>query len=79
SYTSEGFSPEDQKRLARIFYNLTERGCKVVLSNSDTPLIHRLYSDYKIERVSVSRTINCIGKKRKGYTELIISNIEKTS
>ena len=77
SYTSEGFSPEDQKRLSNIFSNLIERGCKVVLSNSDTPLIHELYFDYLPEKVPVSRTISCIGEKRKGYTELIISNVPK--
>jgi len=63
-YTQEGFSKEDQITLAKVYYDLT-----------DTPLIRSLYSKYDIERVRVSRTINCIGGKRKGYTELIINNL----
>jgi len=75
NYTQKGFTKEDQINLAKVFCDLTERGCRAVLSNSDTPLIHNLYSKYDIERVRVSRTINCIGGKRKGYTELIINNL----
>ena len=75
-YTQEGFSEEDQKKLAEVFNELTRRGCKVVLSNSDTPLIHTLYSKYDIEKVRVARTINCKGEKRTGYTELIINNLK---
>ena len=74
-YTQEGFSEEDQKCLAEIFYELTKKRCKVILSNSDTPLIRYLYSKYDIEKVQVARTINCKGEKRTGYTELIINNL----
>jgi len=74
NYTHEGFSENDQKLLAKVFSVLTERGCKIVLSNSDTPLIHSLYSGFNIEQIKVSRTISCIGEKRKGSTELIICN-----
>jgi DNA adenine methylase len=45
SYTNNGFNLEDQKELAIIFNELTRRGCKPLLSNSNTEEIKRLYSD----------------------------------
>jgi len=76
SYTNNGFSLEDQKELASIFYELTEKGCKVLLSNSNTDEIRRLYSTYShlTEVINVNRSINTIASKRAGHTELLIRN-----
>jgi DNA adenine methylase len=32
--------------LSQIFIKLNERGCKVLLSNSDTPYVRELYNDF---------------------------------
>lgn len=72
-YTKEGFSYEDHVRLAKVFRDLTNRGCYCMLTNHDTPLIRELYKDYKIEVVDVRRSINRKGDGRTG-TEVIITN-----
>ena len=76
-YTKEGFSFDDHVRLSHLFRVLTERGCKCILTNHDTPLIRELYKDYKIEVVDVRRSINRNGSDRTG-TEVIITNYNPT-
>jgi DNA adenine methylase len=75
-YTPGGFGDEDQRQLADLFQDLDERGCYVMLSNSDTPLIRNLYSSFArhITRIIAPRFINCKGSKRTGHKELIIRN-----
>jgi DNA adenine methylase len=48
NYTSFGFDNKDQQELATVFRELDDRGCKVLLTNSDTPLIRKVYSGYPI-------------------------------
>jgi len=76
SYTNNGFTLEDQKELATIFKELTSRGCKLLLSNSNTEEIRRLYSDFShlTELALVNRSINAVGSKRVGHVELLIRN-----
>jgi DNA adenine methylase len=76
SYTDYGFGDNDQSELSKIFAELNDKKCKVLLSNSDTPLIRKLYSDFSghIKEVNVSRVINCKASKRLGHKELLISN-----
>jgi len=74
SYTKDDFSEKDQKKLAEVFRMLDKKGCLVMLSNSDHPLIRSLYSGYRMETVKASRAINCIGSGRGKITELVILN-----
>ena len=76
SYTNNGFTNRDQEKLAKIFKKLTDRGCYILLSNSDSEFIRELYSEFKenIIEVKVQRAINSKASKRKGHTELIIRN-----
>lgn len=74
SYTKEDFGEEEQRRLARAFQEIDKRGCKVMLSNSDTPLVWELYEDYRIGVVEANRAISCKASTRKGVTELVIFN-----
>lgn len=71
-YTSSGFSEKNQEELAEIFMRLVDRGCVVLLSNSDTPLTRYLYRDFEMKKVNVNRPINSVGTGRKGYRELIV-------
>jgi DNA adenine methylase len=73
-YTKNGFDERDQVELAQTFRELDRKGCRVLLSNSDTSLTRKLYSEFKPERVRVGRAISCKGNSRTGYTELLISN-----
>ena len=73
-YTSGGFSFEDQERLAGVFRKLSDRGVRLMLSNSSTPEIEELYQGFSIHTVSAKRFINCNGQKRSGATEIIVTN-----
>jgi DNA adenine methylase len=73
-YTNNGFSTEDQYQLAKAFKKLDKRGCKLLLSNSSTPIIRELYKDYSIVEVQANRAINSKASKRVGHTELLIRN-----
>ena len=59
-YTECGFTDKDQRDLSRIFMKLTDRGCKVLLSNSDTPHIRELYTDFSrhTQEVNALRSIS---------------------
>jgi DNA adenine methylase len=74
SYTPAAFGEDDQRRLAEVFRELDERGCLVMLSNSDTPFIRELYKDYNIQVVYARRAINCRADKRGPVPELVIRN-----
>jgi len=74
SYTSDSFGIDDQCRLAEVFKQLDESGCKVMLSNSDTLFIRELYKGYDIKVVYARRAINCCAKKRGPISELVIRN-----
>ena len=73
AYTSNGFGHEDQVQLANVSRKLSDRGCMVLLSNSDTPFIRELYSGFVIREVEAQRAINIKVSKRTGK-ELLISN-----
>ena len=75
SYTKEGFDIESHKRLANLYDELTARGCYCMLTNHNTDLIRELYGDkgYRIDVVSVRRSINSDASKRVGE-EVIICN-----
>lgn len=74
AYTPENFNEMEQRRLAKIFVELSKIGCKVMLSNSDTPLIRELYHDFRIEKVYARRFINSKADRRGSISELLILN-----
>jgi DNA adenine methylase len=75
SYSANGFGLSDQKRLRDICIELDRRGVYVTVSNSDTDVIHDLYTpDFVITKVLANRAINCNGAKRGKISELIITN-----
>ncbi|MDD4547890.1 MAG: DNA adenine methylase [Bacilli bacterium] len=74
SYTEGGFGKEEQKRLAKVFKKLSERGCYVMLSNHNTKLVNELYNEYNIYVIEAKRNINSNGKKRGNVEEVIITN-----
>jgi len=74
SYTKDNFSEQDQIRLAQVFKKLDKKGCKVMLSNSDTEFIKNLYKGYNIHMVKANRMINCDAAKRGKINEVVITN-----
>ncbi|MGD1699743.1 DNA adenine methylase [Dapis sp. BLCC M229] len=75
-YDVNGFNRDEQKRLKQVFDKLTDRGCKVILSNSQTDFIMDLYKDYqdKIKVVRAARSINSKGLKRGKVDEILVLN-----
>lgn len=73
-YTENGFNKDEQIRLAKLFKELSDRGCYVMLSNHNTILVKEMYSDYNIHIIEANRNINANGKKRKKVEEVIITN-----
>lgn len=77
AYTQDGFGSLEQERLRNVFCELTNKGVKVMLSNSDVGAIHDLYSDISnidIRMVSANRMINSKASGRGKINELIIRN-----
>ena len=73
-YTENGFNKDEQRRLALLFKELSDRGCYVMLSNHNTILVNELYKDFNIHVISAKRNINANGKKRGKVEEVIITN-----
>jgi DNA adenine methylase len=76
-YNLPGFDRKEQRRLKKACDELTDRGCKILLSNSATPFIRDLYRNkrrYTIVEVKANRNINSVGKGRGKIKELLIFN-----
>ena len=76
SYTNKSFSYDDLSRLAELCQNLDEKGCKVLLSNSNSKEVSDMFSKkpWKISKIRANRSINSDSKKRTGHFELLIKN-----
>ena len=74
SYTRGSFGENDQRDLANLYSELDRRGCLLMLSNSDTPLVRELYADFRVHCVSARRMINSDGKKRGPVSEVVVLN-----
>ncbi len=73
SYTSGAFAPDDQRELAQTARELVARGCRVMLSNSDTPFVRSLYKGFRVDRVKCSRAINSNAARRGDVDEVIVT------
>ena len=76
-YTKEQFYEDDHVELAKMIDTLHERGCYVILTNSNHPLVHQLYEQYKIEVIQTKRHISCHGDTRKGEDVIVTIPPEK--
>ena len=77
SYTSEGFTYEDQVRLRDTFKMLDERGAYLMLSNSSSPLVEELYADFNIHFVEANRMNGAKLSSRGIISEIIVTNYKK--
>lgn len=81
SYAEMNFDDNEQIALGQFVNIVSEKGAKVVISNSDPKNIDQndnffdeLYRRYRIERVNAKRMINCNADNRGEVKELLISN-----
>jgi len=76
SYTQEKFLEKEQIELFETFNILSQKGCFVLESNSDTKFIKNLYNKFRIEKVFANRSINSKANNRGKITEVLIRNYE---
>lgn len=83
SYNENDFDDNSQKELANYVDEISKKGAKIVISNSDPKNSNKdddffddIYSSHIIKRVEASRMISCDGKSRGKIKELLISNFE---
>ncbi len=74
SYHSQNFSQADQVKLRDIFVDLHERGCFVMLSNSYSDFVRRLYRGFYQHTMLANRAINCKATGRGKIKELLVTN-----
>jgi DNA adenine methylase len=74
AYSPGGFGWEDQQRLAETFRKLAKAKVKVMLSNSDTPEVRKLYKDksFRIVSVEATRRINSVVDGRGKIAEVLV-------
>lgn len=81
NYSKEDFNDSAQMRLKRFCDRIHSVGAQFMLSNSDClakngtdDFFDALYSNYKIERVWASRSVNSNATKRGKLTEILVRN-----
>ena len=65
------FYEEDHIELSKMIMALHERGCYVILTNSNHPLVHELYAPFNIDVIQTKRHISCNGSTRKGEDVIV--------
>ena len=75
-YAAGGFDKDEQERLCLVCNNLNKQGIRFMLSNSATPFIKELYSNFNITIVKAKRAVNSKGDKRGEVDEVVIRNYE---
>ncbi len=70
-YTKEQFSEDEHVTLAGEVRKLHDRGCHVILTNSNHPLVRELYREFDVEIVQTKRYISCHGTERRGEDVIV--------
>jgi len=75
SYTSDGFTLENHKRLFALCKNIHSKNIRFVMSNADVSLLHEHFdnAEYKIKVISCKRCINS-KKPESRVNEVLIAN-----
>lgn len=73
-YTEAPFGDREQKELANTFRQLSQRGCKLMLSNSWVHSTLALYKEFNCIEVKASRAINSNPDGRGKISELLVIN-----
>ena len=77
-YDKDGFGKQSQKDLFAYVEALDKKGVSIMLSNSDTQHIRKLYYDKKfhLHHIDSARTISCKSSQRGKQKELLITNYD---
>jgi DNA adenine methylase len=72
-YTDAPFVEADHERLAAACRTLDRRGVRWAVTQSDTGLVRRLFSGFRVRRIEARREIN-LASRRRDIVELLITN-----
>lgn len=72
AYNQSAFGEAEQTQLATVFATLAEKGVKVMLSNSYTARIKRLYKQFDVLEVQATRNINSRSDRRGEVSEVLV-------
>ena len=72
-YGSNAFTYDDQLRVSTVFKTLARRGCHVMLSNSNSPDIRKLYKGFTIRKIAVHRSAHQTTATKIDH-EIIVTN-----
>lgn len=81
-YDKDGFTDKEQMRLKDLCDVFGMRGCKIMISNSDSYIdntesyFENLYAGYIIDRIRVTRNINPYSARNRCPMEVIITNYQ---
>lgn len=75
-YQAQGFGETDQEQLKDTVDEWTKQSVSVMVSNSDTPFIRKLYKNYHVHSITAYRHISSNGETRGEKPELLITNYE---
>lgn len=70
-YTRLQFYEADHRDMATLVRGLSERGCELIITNSNHPLVHDLYRGYHIDVVATRRNVNSRANGRTGEDVII--------
>lgn len=73
-YGAAGFSVEDQHWLRDLCRDVSARGARVMLSNSDTELVRELYAGFRLTTVASRRSVSRNAAGRCVVPELVVRN-----
>ena len=71
-YTGDGFTADDQKALRNCCVQWRSTGAHVIISNSDTELVRRLYKGFTLHTITTACNINSDVNGRGKKPELLI-------
>ncbi len=74
-YTPDRFGIQDQQSVANTFKTLDNKGCRVMLSNSDQEHIRALYRGFRITNLEVTRWLGSNGKRFR-VNEIVVTNYD---
>ncbi|MFA5598851.1 MAG: DNA adenine methylase [Pusillimonas sp.] len=81
AYSEFSFSDQEQQKLGKFIDSITQKGAKIILSNSDPKntnvednFFDELYANYTINRIEAKRMINSNSSGRGSIKELLICN-----
>ena len=71
-YTKEQFREADHRVMRSVVETLRDRGCTIIITNSNHPLMYELYSEFSIKVIETRRNINARSDGRKGQDIIIL-------